>query len=169
MQLFTIRQCFLGGFLLTCLLLAFAGYLQFSKGLLPCPLCQLQRIALGFIGITFLFAAIHHAGRRGTIIYSLIILSFSLLGTALAARHIWIQNAPSDQLTRCGVGIDYLLNHFPFWQSLKIILYGTDNCTTVHWHLLGLSIPEWTLIAFIAIGFLALIQIIRASMHNKKQ
>ncbi len=168
MQLFTIRKCFLIGFLFTCFLLAFAGYLQISKGLLPCPLCQLQRITFGIIALIFLFAAIHNPKVTGIKIYSYVLILFSVFGSALAARHIWIQNSPSEISTRCGVGIDYIFSHFPLLESLKIILHGTGDCAEVQWHFLGLSIPEWAFVSFALTGFVAFTQIIRIVMRKKK-
>jgi disulfide bond formation protein DsbB len=39
------------------------------------------------------------------------------------------------------------------------MLSGTGECAKVDWSFLGLSIPGWTLIAFIGLAILGLLQI----------
>ena len=55
----------LTGFLVCAALLAYAYYLQYAKGLEPCPLCILQRLAFFALAMAFLLAAVHRAGRIG--------------------------------------------------------------------------------------------------------
>ena len=40
----------------------------------------------------------------------------------------------------------------PFQEIARLVLHGTAECAEVSWTLLGMSIPEWTLLAFIAMA-----------------
>jgi disulfide bond formation protein DsbB len=78
-----------------------------------------------------------------------------LAGSGFAGRHVWLQSLPEDQVPACGPSVDYLLDNFPLSEALQILLRGNGNCAEVDWSLLGLSIPGWTLLAFIGIGVIA--------------
>ena len=131
-------------------MLAFGYYLQFAVGLEPCPLCILQRIMLFATGIAFLVAAIHHSARRAVAgIYAAAIALCAVVGAAISTRHTWIQHLPEDQRPTCGPSLDFMLSTFGPVQSLGRILRGSGECGKVDWTFLSLSIPEWTLAAFL--------------------
>jgi disulfide bond formation protein DsbB len=131
-------------------MLAFGYYLQFAVGLEPCPLCILQRVMLLATGVAFLAAAIHHPARRaGAGIYGGVIVLCAATGAAIAARHTWIQHLPEDQRPACGPSLDFLFTTFGPMRALERILRGSGECGKVDWTLLSLSIPEWTLAAFL--------------------
>ena len=162
-QWFTLQRNFFWIALLTVIFLSFAGYLQYYKGLLPCPLCQLQRIMLGAAGLTAFFAWIHKPKKKGIRVYGYFVVAFCAIGALLAARQIYLQTLPpSDTPTTCGVGIDYIFGSLPFLDALGLILKGTGDCAQVHWRLIGLSLPEWTFVAFLGLGVLGYSQAARA-------
>jgi disulfide bond formation protein DsbB len=129
-------------------LMGFALYAQYGLGLDPCPLCVLQRVAVIAAGIVFLLAALHNPGRIGTIVYSVLIILIAGAGVAVAARHVWLQSLPPDQVPACGAGLEYMLETMPFWEVLSKVFKGTGECANVDWRLLDLSMPGWTLVAF---------------------
>ena len=135
-------------------LLAFASYLQHVQGLEPCPMCILQRYAFFAVGITALVAAIHGPSRAATRAYAALVIVFALIGGGTAARHSYLQEFPNPS-TSCGVELDYLVNTFPLAQALPKIFAGSGECSQVQWRLLGLSIPEWALLWFVALIALA--------------
>lgn len=162
-QLFTIRMVFLEICLLVIAMFSAAAYLQYEMGLLPCPLCQLQRIMLGVIGVIAFFAVIHGPKSKGIKFYSFLVVFSSIVGGALAARQVFLQYQPSTGLTgNCGVGLDYILQTLPLLEAFKFIIQGAGSCATVTWRLVGLSLAEWTLIAFALFALLGCIQHIRA-------
>jgi len=59
----------------------------------------------------------------------------------------------------CGPGLEYVFQNFPLSETLKLMLSGTGDCAVVDWTLLGLSIPQWTLMAFLMLATLSLLQI----------
>jgi protein dithiol:quinone oxidoreductase len=139
------------GFFACVAMLGFGYYLQFVKGLEPCPLCIFQRLFLAATGIAFLVAAIHHPVKRWAAqVYGFVIAAIALGGASVATRHVWLQHTPEAKRPACGPGLDFLLNTFGPFESVRRVLTGSGECGAVDWSLLGLSIPEWTLAAFIA-------------------
>lgn len=124
-------------------------FLQRYMGLSPCPLCIFQRIGLMVMGGFALIAALFNP--KSTIIKLLLWLG-SLAGivwaTGVAARHVWLQHLPADQVPSCGPGLDYWLDTLPMKQVLNEVLAGSGECASVAWRFLGLSIPEQSLIFF---------------------
>lgn len=146
----------LAGFIVCALLLSAAYYLQFARGMEPCPLCIFQRLAVAALAVVFLIAALHAPRRWGNGVYAGAVLAAAGVGLALAARHIYLQSLPPDQVPACGPGLDYMLNVFPLWDAVRMVLTGSGECAEVD-RVLGLSIPAWTLAAFVALGLLGLI------------
>ena len=142
----------LAGFLACGSLLAYAYYAQFGLGLEPCPLCIFQRLAVIALGLVFLAAALHGATGAGRRIYGGLVFLAAGSGVGIAGRHVWLQNLPPDQVPSCGPGLDYMLDVFPLADALKMVFTGSGECAEVDWTLLGLSMPVWTLLAFIGLG-----------------
>jgi len=139
------------GFLACAGLIAAAYYLQLVKGVEPCPLCIMQRVAVFATGIAFLVAALHHPGRIGAFVYGGLISVIALTGTAVAGRHVWLQYLPADKRPACGPGLEYLLGTFGPFEGVRRILHGSGECGVVDFTLLGLSLPHWTLLAFVVL------------------
>ncbi len=146
------RIVFLLLFLFTAGLMAFGYYLQYVVGLEPCPLCMTQRVFIVASGLMCLFAAV--LGTRLGVRRSagVVVPLLCLIGSGFSGRHLWLQSLPEDQVPACGPSVDYLLDNFPVSEALEILLRGNGNCAQVDWSLFGLSIPGWTLLAFIGIG-----------------
>jgi len=142
------RQLLLFSFAYCFTLLSLGAYFQFVKELEPCPLCISQRIAILMVGFVSLIAAIHN---KGVNIYGGILSVLSLIGAFISARHVWIQNLPEDEVPECGPGLAYIFENFPLIDTVKLMLSGTGECSEVLWVFLGLSIPAWTFLAFIAL------------------
>ena len=143
------------GFVVCAGLLGFALYLQYYEYEDPCPLCILQRIAFMALAAIFLVAALHGPGRTGTIVYCGMLLLVTGIGAAIAARHVWLQHLPRNQIPECGPGLEYMLRKFPLTQTLEKILAGSGECAEVGWKFLGLSIASWSLAWFVLLGAFA--------------
>lgn len=144
------------GFFTCAGLLAYAYYTQYYQYLDPCPLCIFQRVAMAALGVVFLSAALHDPRGWGARVYALLLALVAAAGIGIAARHVWLQNLPADQVPACGPGLDYMLETFPFTETLRLVLRGSGDCATVDWTLLGLSMPAWVLIAFLGLGSMGL-------------
>lgn len=144
-------------------LLGFGYYLQFFVGLAPCPLCIFQRVAYFAILFISLAGCIHGPDKLGIRIYSGLILLTSLIGAGIAARQVYLQHLPADQVPECGPGLDYMLDAFPLTETLKMVFTGSGECAEVHWSFLTLSIAEWSLVCFSVLSLLSVLHIVRGN------
>jgi len=54
--------------------------------------------------------------------------------------------------------LDYMIDVLPWTEVLSVMMRGTGDCAKVAWTFLSLSIPAWTLLAFIVFALLGLMQ-----------
>lgn len=146
-------------------------FLQRHLGLTPCPLCIFQRIGLMIMGGFALISALFNPKAMAV---RLLLWFGSLLGigwaTLVAARHVWLQHLPADQVPSCGPGLDYWLDTLPILQVFTEVFRGSGECATVDWTFMGLSIPEQSLILFgvlLIVHVLILMRILRPTTHNR--
>lgn len=132
---------------------AYALYLQQVLFLLPCNLCILQRIGLWFMGLFSLIFAIVNPQKKW-LKFGLWALSFIgiLWSFGVALRHSMMIWFPPETTPSCGASLDYLLQTVPALDALKLVLSSPGNCLDVSWTLLGLSIPEQSLIFFLGLA-----------------
>ena len=142
------------------LLLGVAFYMEYVLYLEPCPLCMLQRIVFFCIGLVSLTSALHRS-QLFTKTYIHTIIALSIIGAALSIRHLYLQSLPTEELPACLPGLSYMLQTFPLADILSAMIMGTGECGDVLWTFLGLSIPGWTLIAFISIAMVNLLLLIK--------
>lgn len=155
--MYNSRRWFLLGFAACAGALGFAYLLEFGFGLAPCPLCVLQRVAMFAAALAFLAAAIHDPKAWGRWIYSGLALVGAGAGAAIAGRHVWLQSLPADQVPACGPPLDYMLEIMPFREVMRVVLRGDADCAKVDAAWLGVSLPAWTLIAFLALSLYAVL------------
>src|SRR4051812_50049896 len=95
------------------LLLAFGYYLQYVKGLDPCPLCLVQRGCFyGVLAISVL-AALHGPRGKGAIGYGVGVFLVAAGGAAGGPRPGLLQHPPADKVAAGGAGLFFLLQKFP--------------------------------------------------------
>lgn len=149
-------QCVLGA-ATSAGLLAYALYVQHVLFIDPCPLCIFQRVAFAAVGLVCLVGAMHGPSTgRGRLSYALTASAAAVAGAAVAARHVWLQNLPADEVPSCGPGLNYMLDSFPVFEVFKKVLQGSGECAEVDWAFAGLSMPTWTLVCFIVMLIAAL-------------
>lgn len=156
---FNSRIWFLLGFAGCMSLLGMGAYFQLVDGLEPCPLCISQRLAILLTGLVFLIAGLHNPGQTGVKRYAVLGTVTALLGASISTRHVWLQHLPPDQVPECGPELAYMFQYFPLFDTLKLMLSGTGDCAKIDWTLLGFSMPVWTLLAFLMLAALSLLQI----------
>lgn len=137
---------FLAFFASLTLLLA-AYYVQYIEHIAPCPLCIMQRIAYYLIAITCLLGIVRAEIKPR--IYASLIMLFSAIGLGFAIRHIYLQHLPDGMAPACAPSLKFMLENFPLHDLLKVLFYGSGDCSIVTWRLLGLSMAEWSLLGFI--------------------
>jgi disulfide bond formation protein DsbB len=149
----TSRRLTNGLGLLVCMgLLGYAYYAQVHLHLEPCPLCIFQRVGVAAIGVAFLLATLHDPRGWGSRVYGLLIVVAAAATLGVAARHVWIQHLPADQVPTCGASLNYLLDIFPLTKVIRTVLTGSGECAKITWTLFGLSMPTWVAIAAIGLG-----------------
>jgi len=155
----SFRGVFLTGFLVCLSMLLVAGYFQFIEHLDPCPLCIVQRLLVLVVGIVFLLGAMHNPISGGRRVYGFLVVLAAGFGAAIAGRHVWLQRVPEEQVPSCGPGLNFILDNFPISQAIDMVLRGSGECADVLWTFLGLSIPAWTLVAFVVMILVGLKQL----------
>lgn len=155
------RWLYLVGGLVVCALMSFGLYLQYIKHQDPCPLCMVQRVIFIAILVVYAIAMLHGPKCIGERVYAALITLLSLSGVAVAARHIWIQHLPPDQVPACGPGLDYMLETMPLSNVLKQLMHGSGECAAHGWTFLTLGIPEWSLLCYLGLATWALLIALR--------
>ena len=162
------RLLSLAGFLACVAGMAFALYLQYYKGYEPCPMCIFQRVAMISCGAFFLAGAIHGPKTWGRWVYAGLADLAATVGALIAARHVWLQGLPEDQVPACGPTLAYLMELFPLGEVVTMILKGDGNCAKIDAEWLGLSLPMWTLIAFVGLSAYAISTAVLAKVFEKQ-
>lgn len=141
----TSKPILLAVAILSFALLGVALYLQHVKDMAPCPLCIIQRYAFAAIGILCLVFAIlpRSMVKLGT---GLSILA-ALGGAGTAGWHLWVKAHPN---VSCGIDpLETTLNRIPTAEMLPFLFKADGFCTAEYDPILGLSIPQWSLIWFV--------------------
>jgi len=150
------RAGFAAGAAVCAALLGFAYYLQYAKGLDPCPLCYVQRWFFYALMGVFIVGAVHAPRKGGALAYGVLAALVASGGAAAASRQVWLQHLPADKVPQCGPDIFFMMKNFPLGETLMKLVQGTGECAKVDWTFLGLSIAGWTLIWFVAFAIYAL-------------
>lgn len=156
MNRFSFRQLCVLGFLGCAGAMAFALYLEHFRHLEPCAMCIFQRVAMIATAFVFLAGAIHGPQAGGRRAYAIGAGITALVGVGMAARHVWLQSLPPDQVPDCGPTLDYMMELLPFDQVVQLVLKGDGECAKINASWLGVSLPAWTLLTFIGIALFAL-------------
>ena len=163
LQSLSPRLVFIGLVLVAIFSMTFARfYLQEYLGLAACPLCMTQRLFVVLCGGFALLGAAHNPAGAGRRVYGLLCALAAIGGGAVAARHVWLQHLPEDQVPACGPSLEYMLETLPFSETLSLVLMGDGNCADISWKVLGFSIPEQTLILFTGLALVSLWQMARS-------
>jgi disulfide bond formation protein DsbB len=164
----TFRSQCLAGFAACAALIGFAIYSQFAWGLEPCPMCIFQRLAFAALGLVFLVAGLHApraAGTRG--VYGVVGFLAAAVGMGLAGRHVWLQLNPPD-VPGCLPPLSFMRETMSTTGVIRRVLTGSGDCSAVDWSFLGLSMPAWSLVWFIALGLFFLFAAFRARRRGQR-
>jgi protein dithiol:quinone oxidoreductase len=131
-------------------LVAFAVVLQQvgyqGVSFLPCPLCVLQRV--GYLGIALSCLLAGGIPRLRKLFHSLAILAAGY-GVAIAGHHVWLLSHPSES---CGIDpLETWINQFQLANGLPWLFKADGLCSAKLPAILGLQVPEWSLLWFAVI------------------
>ena len=134
--------------------------LQQTMNLAACPLCILQRmlyllLALEAVAAWFLAGSLPM--RRAS---ALAMMATTLTGAWIAAYQTWLQ--------RWAKGVNCTADQ-PWWESFvnwagsqwTLLFEASGLCSEAGWKFLGLSIAEWSLIAFTSMTIAMLVALLR--------
>ncbi|PWY54718.1 disulfide bond formation protein B [Legionella qingyii] len=130
---------------LTVFVLFASFYFQYVVGLIPCPLCIMQRICvfllLAVMGLSFQTLKKAH-------IISFLQSLIACAGLFFALRQLWLQSLPAGEAPACMPGLDVLIRYFPWQTVVKTLFWGSGDCAEVSWQMLGISMPGWCALYF---------------------
>ena len=117
--------------------------MQFLMDMQPCPLCIMQRFCtLVLVFLCLCYFCFESWGKKNSFLISQII--FIVLGVVLAARQMWLQIFSHNEAGLCLPGFEQLVHYFSWDIILKVMFWGSNECGTVAWTLLGLPTSVWT-------------------------
>jgi disulfide bond formation protein DsbB len=131
---------------------AYGLYLQHVEGLDPCPMCIVQRYALALVG---LWAAVWgwlrplHTSTLGLRLGGAGLAVIAGFGAFTAARQSWLQWYPPEVLS-CGRDLYGMIESFPLRRVVPMVFSGRGDCSKIDWTFLGLTIANWSFLAFSA-------------------
>lgn len=138
-----------------------ASFVEPFASMNPCPMCMMQRaiylVTAGFAILTLI--SLRHSVFK--MIFSVLGLLSATAGIAVAARQVWLQHLPKDEVPACGPPLEYMIEVFPIMEVLQSMLMGTGDCAEIQWQWLGLSIPGWSILAFTGLAIAYLMIIVR--------
>ena len=140
-------------------MLLFGMYLQHVVGLEPCPMCIVQRYVMVLIGLVSLLGAVL-SGRIASLSVGSGLVLLAGGGAYVAARQTWLQWYPPEVVS-CGRDFYGMIETFPLQRAIPMIFKGGGDCSKVDWTFLGGSIANWSFVAFVGLGLLALVTVVR--------
>ena len=147
------------------LMLAFGLYLQHVVGLEPCPMCIVQRYALVLVAVFTGLEALFR--QRGLQVAGTALALVSALGGAYtAAAQSWLQWYPPEVVS-CGRDLYGMIETFPLKRALPMIFRGGGDCSKVDWSLFGLTLANWSFVAFAVLAVLLLVLLFRRRPTRK--
>jgi disulfide bond formation protein DsbB len=162
--LFTPRGLFAATGLAAVGLVAGGLVLAHTLNLAACPLCILQRMFYLLLGLEAIVAwmlagAARPAPRR---VAALVMAATALAGAGIASYQTWLQ--------RFAKGVSCTADQ-PWWEEFvnwagsqwPLMFEASGLCSEAGWKFLGLSIAEWSLIAFASMTIAMVAAMLRKS------
>jgi disulfide bond formation protein DsbB len=127
-------------------MLAYGLYLQHAVGLVPCPMCIVQRYALVLVALIASVSALFKPGwlQTGGLVNMGLVSTF---GAFVAARQSLLQWNPPEVMS-CGRDFYGMIESFPLKRAIPMIFKGGGDCSAVDWTFLGLTIANWSFLCF---------------------
>ncbi|MGA7777338.1 MAG: disulfide bond formation protein B [Paraburkholderia sp.] len=123
-----------------------ALYMQYRLHEDPCPLCILQRYFFLLIAI-FAFLGARFGSWRGVRLLEVLAALSALAGIVTAARHVYVLANPGFS---CGFdALQPVVDSLPPAHWLPGVFKVAGLCETAYPPIFGISLPGWSLIAFV--------------------
>lgn len=146
-------------------LVAFAVLLQQfgyqDTPFMPCPLCILQRV--GYLGIAFSCALAGGIASLKKVFHVGAIIS-AIYGALVAGKQVWLLSHPEAS---CGIDpLELWINQFELAQKLPWLLRADGLCSAKLPAILGLQVPQWSLLWFSVLLILLLATLFKNTNKN---
>lgn len=140
--------------------------LAHTMNLAACPLCILQRMLYLLLGIEAIAAWFLAGARRPRQAAALVMAATALTGAGIAAYQIWLQRYAKG--VSCTADQPWW-EHFVNWAGSHwpLLFEASGLCSEAGWKFLGLSIAEWSLIAFSSMSMAMLAAMLRDADSRK--
>jgi len=136
-------------------LIAVALYLQHALEMQPCPLCVIQRYMFLGVGVASLVGAISGKVRAWTVVALLAALG----GLYTVGKHLYVIANPGFS---CGIDpMETFLNKIPSAEYLPWLFRADGLCSGAVDKVLGLAIPQWSALWFVALTGLLIWVLVR--------
>ena len=142
-------------------------YLENIVGLEPCNLCILQKYSAQAVFFIFLFKMLVPKFKFLFDFLGIFALAF---GVSASGRQIYLQNIPKDELAGgyCDTPFYLLFDMNPFFDAMAKVFQGSSKCAEEVWSLLGLNIPEWSMVFFASMIGLMLVRYLLIILKGHK-
>lgn len=119
----------------------------------PCPLCIFQRVLYLLIGTVALLGAVFFAKSGIRWCAAGLGVAAAIGGLATAAYQTWMQLFP-ESVNECGFSEPNLIERFVEWlgPQWEFMFLATGLCSSQDWTFLGLSMANWSVPCFLALG-----------------
>ena len=145
-------------------MLGFGLYLQYGVGLMPCPMCIVQRYALILVAVSAGMAGAR--GQKGWIFaWAALGLLAAGFGAFVAARQSWLQWYPPEVVS-CGRDFYGMIENYPLSRALPMIFRGSGDCTAVDWTFLGGTIANWSFLWFVGFALVLLVLLCKGTQRR---
>ena len=128
--------------------------------LAACPLCIIQRMLYLLFGFAALIGLFIHRCSIGRVIAGVLMLIAASTGTFVAGYQTWLQRFPTG--IGCAANSPWW-EEFVYWAGAKapLLFQAGGMCEDSSWKLLGMTIAEYSLIAFSGLTLFALVVLLR--------
>ena len=158
--LFAPRGLFAGTGIVALGLVAGGVFLAQTMNLAACPLCVLQRMLYLLLSLESIAAWMLAGTKSGRRASASVMAATTLTGVWIAAYQTWLQ--------RFAKGVSCTADQ-PWWEQLvnwagsqwPLLFEASGLCSEAGWKFLGLSIAEWSLIAFSSMTVAMLVNLLR--------
>ena len=141
----------------TGLMLASALTMEHVFGLVPCPLCLMQRVWMIIVGLTAI-VSLAHWQRLG--IYPLLAGAAAAIGGGFSIRHLYLQTLPPEEVPSCGPDLGYMFENFPLGDVIGAMTRGTGDCAKVD-SVMDVMIPAGALLGSVMLVLICLAALVQ--------
>lgn len=145
------RQLHLLGLLFASVMLAIVLYLQITTYIFPCLFCVYLRGITILYGLTSALALFYIPKKWGKILYKALFILYSVIGVLISIHLLRLQIAPVETSQLCSQGLSVDFSTWPFAEIFSLVLTPYGDCVALDTAVWGISLPFWSLMAFMSL------------------